>query len=691
MRFSDSYLRVLKERASIVAYAGAKLAWDKRKSNPGRGDYWACCPFHGEKSASFHVMEDKGAFKCFGCGEAGGVLDLVMKLEGLSFPEAVERLADFAGVPLPEEPKSAAVDAEQRLRLRALAAADAAHAFFKANLLAPGGEGARAYLRQRGLGPEEWERFGIGFAPDGWQTCIDALKAKGFSLDEQAAAGLARPPQDGKRAISIFRNRITFRIDDAQGRAIAFGARALEKDAQAKYINSPDSLIFHKGQTLYRLRPARETLARSKDRRGLVVAEGYLDVIALERAGLPGVAPLGTALTADQLALLWKAGAEPVFCFDGDAAGQRAASRVIDLALPHLGPDQTLWIAAMAKDEDPDDLFRRGGAAALMEALAKAKPAVEALFEREAALRPLSTPEAKAGLKARLKKAAGLIADEDTRRLYLKDLLERADVLMRPPPRAGGPASIALRSPRPPGRGKAHKGREAMGFAPPPLPTTELKAHMAAGLPALHDHERLLGGCIDHPDLCADHAELLAEIVFPSPPLSAIRDVLLAGAVEGQTYDRTTLKDRMQRMGLVDAATIVTHLPPLISERGDMVKDSQAEAVRAALLGEERRTPAEIKAPGATWERVAKRGSAKQALQSAPTGADPLVRGLFAQLAHELYERGGHAREEELVGGPGDGLGADQDDDQFARAQALHFDRLRAARAQAERTEGGGG
>jgi DNA primase len=683
VRFSESYLRVLKERASIVAYAGTKMAWDKRKSNPGRGDYWACCPFHGEKSASFHVMEDKGAYKCFGCSEAGGTLDLVMKLEGLNFPEAVERLAEFAGVPLPEEPKSAALDAEHRLRQRALAAASAAQALFAETLKSPAGAAARDYLKGRGLGPAEWERFGIGLAHDGWQTCLDALKSKGFSLEEQTAAGLARPPQDGKRAISIFRNRITFRIDDAQGRAIAFGARALEKNAQAKYINSPESLIFHKGQTLYRLKQAREALARAKNRQGLVVAEGYLDVIALERAGVPAVAPLGTAITEEQLTLLWKAGPEPIFCLDGDAAGQRAAARVLDLALPRLGPDHTLAVVTLPNNEDPDDLFRRAGPEALVQAIAAAVPAVEALFSREAALKPLTTPEAKAGLKARLKKAAGAIADEETKRLYLKDLLDRAHALLRPAQKTFTP-----RPPRPdrlPPRGKGQKGRDFAPFGPPPGPTTELKAAIAK--PVTRDHERLLGACIDYPDLCADHAEVLADLSFPAETLSAIRDQLLSAVAEGVFMDRMTLHQRMARIGLVDAATIVTHLPPLISERSETVKDSQAEAARAALLAEARQTPAEMKAPGATRERVARRASAKQALQAAPSGPDEAVRIQFAQLAHELYARANRAREEDEPAEPR----SDADDDQFARAQALHFDRLRAARALAERTEGGGG
>lgn len=679
MRFTESYLRSLKERASIVAYAGAKIAWDKRKSNPGRGDYWACCPFHGEKSASFHVMEDKGAYKCFGCGEAGGTLDLVMKLEGLSFPEAVERLAAFAGVPLPEEPKGEAIDQEEALRRRALAAAAAAQALFVAALNSPAGGPVRAYLLSRGLGPAEWERFGLGFAPDGWTTLVEALQDKGFTLEEQIAAGVARPGQDGRRPIATFRNRLTFRIDDPQGRIIAFGARALEKDAQAKYLNSPDCLIFHKGQTLYRLKAARETLAKSRGAfPGLVVAEGYLDVIALERAGVPAVAPLGTALTAEQLALLWKAGPEPIFCFDGDDAGARAAARVLDMALPQVGPERTLSVVSLPAGQDPDDLYRKAGPDALRKALDEAAPAVEALFRREAAAKPLTTPEAKAGFKARLKKAAGAILDEETRKLYLRDLLDRADAFIRPapqPPSAARP--FAQRSPQglAPRGARGGRGAKPGPFLAPPVPTPETKA--ALSKPALSDFERLLGGCLDYPSLAADHAELLVEIAFPPGALTEIRDELLAAVAERAPCDRSAIAERLTRIGLVDAARIITHLPVLTSERSETVKDSQAEAVRAALLAEERQTPAQIKAPGATSVRVAKRASARRMLtQDVGMEAGPQ----FARLAHELYERAVRAREEEA-------LKQEDGDAAFERAQALHFDRLRAARLSASESD----
>jgi hypothetical protein len=301
------------------------------------------------------------------------------------------------------------------------------------------------------------------------------------------------------------------------------------------------------------------------------------------------------------------------------------------------------------------------------------------LFQREAAAKPLTTPEAKAGFKARLKKAAGAIADEETKKLYLRDLLDRADALLKPPPKQ--PYQPKPFTPRPvqnaaPRGGKGGRGQRPGPFLPPPIPTPETKAALAK--PALQDYERLLGGCLDHPALAADHVELLVEIAFPEGPLTAIRDAVLEAVAEGVPSDRPTVAERLAGAGLVDAARIITHLPPLISEHSETVKDSQAEAVRAALLAEERQTPAQMKAPGATSARVAKRASARRTLSLGDGGGG--VRPQFARLAHELYERAIRAREEEA-------LKHEDGDAAFERAQALHFDRLRAARLSASEAD----
>ncbi|PZO47230.1 MAG: DNA primase, partial [Alphaproteobacteria bacterium] len=292
MRFSDTLLRQVRDRVSIADYAGKRLTWDKRKSRPSAGDYWACCPFHQEKSPSFHVLDQKGIFNCFGCGEKGDVFTLAMKLEGLNFPEAVEKIAEYAGVPLPKDDVEDRGQDDRRKRLLAITAHTAK--LYKDALRSSGGADARKYLQSRGISAEVCEQFGIGLAPDEWTWTLDKLKAEGYSIDEIIDAGVAREGFEGKPPIDTFRGRVTFEIHDTSGKVIGFGGRALAKDAKAKYINSPESALYSKSRVLYRLKQARELLARTKAP-GLVVGEGYLDVIAFERAGIAAVAPCGTA------------------------------------------------------------------------------------------------------------------------------------------------------------------------------------------------------------------------------------------------------------------------------------------------------------------------------------------------------------------------------------------------------------
>jgi DNA primase len=531
MRFSDAFLRQVRDRASIADYAGRRLTWDARKSRPSAGDYWACCPFHQEKSASFHVLDAKGIFNCFGCGEKGDVFKLAQKLEGLSFPEAVERLAESVGMALPAEDEEDRAAADARRGLYGVL--DKAARYFAEALFSAEGRAARDYLTGRGLGEAEWARFGIGYAPGGWDGLITRAGKAGVGLDALIAAGLARPGDAGRNAIDTFRDRITFEIADSGGKVIAFGARALDPKAAAKYINSPETALFHKGRTLYRLKQARETIAKTKAQ-GPVIAEGYLDVIALERAGIAAAAPLGTALTEDQLALAWRAGPAPLLCFDGDDAGRRAAARALALALPHFGPGKTVRIAVLPAGQDPDDLYRNGGAPALTAALSAAQPAFEALFEREQSAAPLSTPEAKADFKQRLRKLAGTIQDEETRRHYLRELLSRADAVLRPPQRPFQ------------GRGK---GR----FAPQPQPhaSRELRASAQGRLGV----EDLLRAAVDHPPLMAKFGEWIDRLRLPNPELAAIR-----GAIQALTHAEA-------EPGLVDRAALTHHFGTIGEER----------------------------------------------------------------------------------------------------------------------------
>jgi DNA primase len=544
MRFSDGFVRQVRDRVSIADYAGRRLTFDKRKSRPAAGDYWACCPFHQEKSASFHIRDRTGTYKCFGCSEGGDVITLAMKLEGLSFPEAVTQLAERAGMALPQDEREDRGEADRRKRLLAITARTAK--LYAEALCSSGGAEARRYLQGRGLGPDDWTRFGIGFAPDEWTWTLDKLKAEGFALDEIVAAGVARQGEEGKRPIDTFRGRITFEISEPSGKVIGFGGRLLDPDAKAaKYINSPETALYSKSRVLYRLKQARELLAKTKAD-GLAVGEGYLDVIAFERAGIAAVAPCGTALTEEQLQLIWRAGGEPVLCFDGDAAGKRAAERALDLALPHLSPDRTVRIAHAPAGEDPDDIYRRAGAEGLAALIAAALPASEALFEREKARRPLTTPEARAAFQAALREAANKIADRDTQRQYFSALMSKA--------------SEALRAERPPFQPRG----PSRGRLPEAAATPELKALTAVSRPR-PAAENFIRAAADSPALLSRYGDWLERLDIADPDLAAIRAALLDLAAtpetDGPAIDRAALSRHLTRSGQDRAAARLARWP----------------------------------------------------------------------------------------------------------------------------------
>jgi DNA primase len=574
MRFPPRFLEDLKSRVSIYDYAGGKIAWDRRKSRPGVGDHWAPCPFHGEKTASFHVLDQEGIFKCFGCGASGDLFGLCMQLEGVSFPEAVAHVAQLAGVPLPDDgPGSSKAEVDARARLYQVLEKAAAH--FRARLNSSAGQPARAYLAKRNLPQEAWAQFGLGFAPEAWSGLFDTLNAAGFRKDDIYAAGLAK---DGARGpIDIFRNRIMFPIHDAQGRVIAFGGRAMDPKDNAKYLNSPETELFHKGRTLYRLREARQALSRAKAA-GLIVAEGYMDAIAFERAGLPAVAPLGTALTLDQLQLAWKSGPEPVMCFDGDPAGLRAGEKSLDVAIPHLSPDKTVRFALLTGGLDPDDLFQKEGPVALAKLVQTAVPAAQFLFQRELDKAPLATPEARAGLKRRLRTACARIEDPDTKANYLKDLLARADAAIRDSERPAHPPS-PFNGPkaRPPAHGARGRGR---GFEPPARLTPELVA--TGGRALTSSLVQLLRIAADNPWLLERHADRIADLAIADSDLDAIRHALLDLLSAGQTVDRGSLSRHLLQSGLERAQARVLLWPPVVAPRGSRSRGFSASPETAA-------------------------------------------------------------------------------------------------------------
>jgi DNA primase len=421
MSLPPNFLDELRSRISLSQVVGRKVIWDMRKSNQGKGDMWAPCPFHQEKSASFHVDDRKGYYYCFGCHAKGDALSFLRETENVGFMEAVEILAREAGMPMPARDPQAQQKADRRTQL--VEVMEQAAQFFTLQLRTGAAGPARAYLSKRGLKPDALERFGIGFAPDGWQGLWDHLTAKGVTEELILAAGLAKPSSTGKRPYDVFRNRIMFPIRDARGRCIAFGGRAMDPNDSAKYLNSPDTELFDKGRNLYNFAPAREAAGKGKP---LIVAEGYMDVIALSEAGFTAaVAPLGTAVTDAQLQLMWRVAPEPIIALDGDTAGIRAAMRVVDLALPLLEAGQSLRFAVMPEGKDPDDLIRASGAGAMQALLDQAVPMVDLLWRRETEGQVFDSPERRATLDKALRAKIMMIKDPSIRAHYgeaIKDL-----------------------------------------------------------------------------------------------------------------------------------------------------------------------------------------------------------------------------------------------------------------------------
>ena len=421
MRFSPSFLEEIKDRIPIADVIGRRVTFDRKKSNPSRGDFWACCPFHGEKTPSFHCENAKGRYHCFGCGVSGDHFRFLTELDGLSFPEAVERLADEAGVAMPVADPQAAEREKKKASLYDVM--EMACRYFQEQLQGADGGHARAYLRDRGLSPAVQQEFGLGYAPNSRNGLKQYLSGKGVEAEKIEACGLVVFGPDIPVSYDRFRERIMFPILDARSRPIAFGGRGLSADVPAKYLNSPETELFSKSHVLYNYARARKNVERGGS---LIVCEGYMDVIALAAAGFGhGVAPLGTALTEHQVELAWRVGGEPTLCFDGDEAGLRAAFRSVDTALPGLKPGRSLRFALLPEGEDPDDLIKRAGAEAFGEVLAAARPLADMLWRRETEGKIFDTPEKRAELERTLFGVISQIGEENVKRHYQQDMRDR--------------------------------------------------------------------------------------------------------------------------------------------------------------------------------------------------------------------------------------------------------------------------
>src|SRR5712671_2616562 len=416
MRFPPQFLDELRARLPVSDVVGRRVKLKKA----GR-EWKGLSPFNKERSPSFFVNDQKGFYHDFSSGKHGDIFGFVMDTEGVTFPEAVERLAAMAGLAVPK--MSAEADAQEHRRRTLHDVMELAAKFFEATLASRAGAKARGYLADRSLDPATQLKFRIGYAPAERFALKEHLGSHGISSDDMVEAGLLVAADDIPVPYDRFRDRVMFPISDLSGRIVAFGGRALDKDAPAKYLNSPETPLFHKGGMLYNGAPARQAAHQGAT---VVAVEGYVDVIAMVTAGFPAtVAPLGTALTEDQLALLWKMADEPILCFDGDKAGQKAAWRAADMALPHLLPGKSLRFALLPEGQDPDDLARSGGRGAVEEVISAARGLADLIWSREVEGGSFATPERRAALEKRINELTNGIRDEVVRRYYRQDLAER--------------------------------------------------------------------------------------------------------------------------------------------------------------------------------------------------------------------------------------------------------------------------
>ncbi len=538
MSLPPGFLDELRTRSSLSQVVGRKVMWDARKSNQGKGDMWAPCPFHQEKSASFHVDDRKGFYYCFGCHAKGDAISFVRETENVSFMEAVEILAREAGMPMPERDPRAQEKSEKRTELADVM--ELAVKWFRLQLRTGGAAQARTYLERRGLGQDVCDRWEIGFAPDNWQGLWDALKGKDIADELILGAGLAKPSSKGGKPYDTFRGRIMYPIRDARGRAIAFGGRAMDPADNAKYLNSPETELFDKGRSLYNVKDARTAAGKGAP---LLVAEGYMDVIALSEAGFgASVAPLGTAITENQLAMLWRISDEPIITLDGDAAGQRAALRLIDLALPLLEAGRSLRFAMMPEGQDPDDLLKSSGRGAVQKLIDEAVPMVDLLWRREIEGKTFDSPERKAALDKALREKIMLIKDPSIRSHYGQAIKDMRWQLFRAKPGGGG-MKVAQ-------RGGPGKWGQPWGSRAPQGPSAGAKSSMLATAADAQatDHLReavILAACIGCPQVVEPFESGLERMACTDAEHAQLRDLVLRHAPEGAAALREAIAQRL--------------------------------------------------------------------------------------------------------------------------------------------------
>jgi DNA primase len=529
MRFSPQFLDELRARLPVSEVVGRRVKLRKA----GR-EWKGLSPFNQEKTPSFFVNDQKAMWFDFSSGKNGNIFDFLMLTEGVSFPEAVERLAGQAGIPVPVLTREAEEREERRKTLHDIV--ELAAKFFETTLASRNGARGRGYLADRGIASATQLKFRIGYAPSEQYALKEHLGAAKIPVEDMIEAGLIVSGEDIAVPYDRFRDRIMFPIMDWRGRVIAFGGRALEKEVSAKYLNSPETPLFHKGAMLYNIATARKAAHEGAP---VVAVEGYVDVIAMVTAGYEAtVAPLGTALTTDQLGLMWRLNDEPTLCFDGDDAGRRAAYRAAELALPLLKPGKSLKFAALPDGQDPDDLARSGGREAIADVLAAARPLADIIWARESEAGPFDTPERRAALEAHLGTVTATIVDETVRRYYRQDFGGRLRQLFAPAD--SGP--IRRREYEPRGRrsglsgrtvpqssaqkfGRDHPRDQPYVAASPQLAESPLHRGHRAAIP--RREALMLQAALNHPWLLHDHLEELAAAEFRHADSQRLKGALI--------------------------------------------------------------------------------------------------------------------------------------------------------------------
>lgn len=579
MRFPPHFLDEIRARLAVSQVVGRRVQLKKA----GR-EWKGLSPFKTERTPSFFVNDQKGFYKCFASGEFGDIFTFVMKTEGLSFGEAVERLAGEAGLALPKPVAQDAEEAGRRdERTRLLGIIDASVAYFEAALKGPAGREARKYLERRGLTAGTIARFRLGYAPAGRGALRAHLSGLGYSIEEQVASGMLIGGEDIAEPYDRFRDRVMFPIEDLKGRAIAFGGRALSADAPAKYLNSPETPLFHKGGLLYNAHRARQAGFESTR---LVVVEGYMDVLALDQAGFPAaVAPLGTALTEAQVQILWRVVPEPILCFDGDAAGRKAAFRAVDVILPLLKPGHSARFVFLPDGLDPDDLARQQGAEGVARALEGTRALFDVLWEREESAHPLTTPEQRAAFEQRLKGCIGHIADPNVRSHYDREarqtLWSWGKAIVRQTVDGRG-----VSGGRTPGRrnnvqtdwrirernqARAASGARGGGQLPADTSATTLSGRSVS---APTREALILKTLLNHPWMIEEHSEQLAEIELTHPSFNELRAALLDALTVQIPLDSASLRDHLSDRGLSHVLALVERA---ITHKGDHFAEPEAD------------------------------------------------------------------------------------------------------------------